>query len=162
MSNSSFGTARRDKFCFRPRLHSLDECLPPLRVSVDDPNTFELSNRIDRQKLSFGLPARSEQRRVGCVRLGKNSSGQPCRCAGSFLAERICLDHGQQIRAAFDDVPWMSMVQPAITAVAQPAFEMGRRAALLLLRRLEDPTCGRTVEVLEPRLVTRGSTGGKR
>ena len=63
---------------------------------------------------------------------------------------------------AFDDVPWMGMVQPAITAVAQPTFEMGRRAALLLLRRLEDPTCGRTVEVLEPRLVIRGSTGGAR
>jgi LacI family transcriptional regulator len=63
---------------------------------------------------------------------------------------------------AFDDVPWMGMVQPAITAVAQPAFEMGRRAALLLLRRLHDPTCGRTVEVLEPKLVIRGSTGGVR
>jgi len=63
---------------------------------------------------------------------------------------------------AFDDVPWMGMVQPAITAVAQPTFEMGRRAALLLLRRLEDPTCGRTVEVLEPHLITRGSTGRKR
>ena len=63
---------------------------------------------------------------------------------------------------AFDDVPWMGMVQPAITAVAQPTFEMGRRAALLLLRRLEDPTCGRTVEVLEPQLVLRGSTGGRR
>lgn len=63
---------------------------------------------------------------------------------------------------AFDDVPWMGMVQPAITAVAQPTFEMGRRAALLLLRRLEDPTCGRTVEVLEPGLVIRGSTGGVR
>jgi DNA-binding LacI/PurR family transcriptional regulator len=63
---------------------------------------------------------------------------------------------------AFDDVPWMGMVQPAITAVAQPTFEMGRRAALLLLRRLQDPTCGRTVEVLEPRLVIRGSTGGVR
>ena len=62
---------------------------------------------------------------------------------------------------AFDDVPWMEMVHPAITAVAQPTFEMGRRAALLLLRRLEDPTCGRTVEVLEPKLVVRGSTGGK-
>jgi LacI family transcriptional regulator len=61
---------------------------------------------------------------------------------------------------AFDDVPWMGMVQPAITAVAQPTFEMGRRAALLLLRRLEDPTCGRTVEVLEPKLIIRGSTGG--
>ena len=63
---------------------------------------------------------------------------------------------------AFDDVPWMGMVQPAITAVAQPTFEMGRRAALLLLRRLEDPTCGRTAEVLEPRLVIRGSTGGRK
>ncbi len=63
---------------------------------------------------------------------------------------------------AFDDVPWMEMVQPAITAVAQPTYEMGRRAALLLLRRLEDPTCGRTVEVLEPKLIVRGSTGGKR
>jgi LacI family transcriptional regulator len=63
---------------------------------------------------------------------------------------------------AFDDVPWMEMVQPAITAVAQPTFEMGRRAALLLLRRLEDPTCGRTVEVLEPKLVVRGSTGGRK
>jgi LacI family transcriptional regulator len=59
---------------------------------------------------------------------------------------------------AFDDVPWMGMVQPGITAVAQPTFEMGRRAALLLLRRLDDPTCGRTVEVLEPRLVERGSS----
>jgi LacI family transcriptional regulator, galactose operon repressor len=59
---------------------------------------------------------------------------------------------------AFDDVPWMEMVRPGLTAVRQPAFEMGRRAALLLLRRLEDPSCGRTVEVLQPELVVRGST----
>jgi LacI family transcriptional regulator len=63
---------------------------------------------------------------------------------------------------AFDDVPWMEMVQPGITAVAQPVYEMGRRAALLLLRRLDDPSCGRTVEVLEPSLVIRGSTGPPR
>jgi LacI family transcriptional regulator len=63
---------------------------------------------------------------------------------------------------AFDDVPWMEMVAPPITAVRQPAFEMGRRAALLLLRRLEDPTSGRTVEILQPELVIRGSTGGVR
>jgi LacI family transcriptional regulator len=60
---------------------------------------------------------------------------------------------------AFDDVPWMEMVEPGITAVAQPAFEMGCRAALLLLRRLDDPERGRTVEMLEPGLVVRGSTG---
>jgi LacI family transcriptional regulator len=62
---------------------------------------------------------------------------------------------------AFDDVPWMEMVQPSITAVRQPAFEMGRRAALLLLRRLEDGSAGRTVEVLQPELVVRGSTAPK-
>jgi LacI family transcriptional regulator len=62
---------------------------------------------------------------------------------------------------AFDDVPWMELVQPALSAVRQPTFEMGRRAALLLLRRLEDPAAGRTVEVLEPELVVRGSTAAK-
>jgi len=62
---------------------------------------------------------------------------------------------------AFDDVPWMEMVQPPITAVRQPAYEMGRRAALLLLRRLDDATAGRTVEVLQPELVVRGSTAAK-
>jgi LacI family transcriptional regulator, galactose operon repressor len=59
---------------------------------------------------------------------------------------------------AFDDVPWMGMVQPGITAVAQPTFEMGCRAASLLLRRLAHPSCSRAVEVLEPRFVFRGST----
>jgi LacI family transcriptional regulator len=88
--------------------------------------------------------------------------------ANNLLAEqawRVLRTRGLQIPrdvslVAFDDVPWMEMVQPPLTAVRQPTFEMGRRAALLLLRRLEDPTCGRTVEVLQPELVIRGSTGG--
>ena len=75
------------------------------------------------------------------------------------MRERKLSIPGDISLVAFDDVPWMEMVQPGITAVAQPTFEMGRRAALLLLRRLEDPSCGRTVEVLEPRLVLRGSCG---
>jgi LacI family transcriptional regulator len=58
----------------------------------------------------------------------------------------------------FDDVTWMAMVEPGITAVAQPALEMGRRAAKLLLRRAAEPDCPRSVETLEPRLVVRGST----
>jgi LacI family transcriptional regulator len=58
----------------------------------------------------------------------------------------------------FDDVPWMAMVQPGITVVAQPTVEMGRRAAQLLLRRTLDPDCPRAVETLDPTLVLRGST----
>jgi LacI family transcriptional regulator len=88
--------------------------------------------------------------------------------ANNVLAEqawRVLRARGLEIPrdlslVAFDDVPWMEMVQPPITAVRQPAFEMGRRSARLLLRRLEEPSAGRTVEVLQPELVIRGSTGG--
>jgi LacI family transcriptional regulator len=59
----------------------------------------------------------------------------------------------------FDDVPWMDMVEPGITVVAQPTLEMGRRAAALLIERLQDGTRPPAVEVLRPRLVVRGSTG---
>jgi len=58
----------------------------------------------------------------------------------------------------FDDVPWMEMVEPAITVVAQPTEELGRRAAELLLRRAEDGDGEPTVECLEPTLVVRAST----
>jgi LacI family transcriptional regulator len=59
----------------------------------------------------------------------------------------------------FDDVPWMEMVEPGITVVAQPTLELGRCAARLLLRRLEAPGLEPAVECLEPALVVRGSTG---
>jgi DNA-binding LacI/PurR family transcriptional regulator len=59
----------------------------------------------------------------------------------------------------FDDVPWMEMVSPGITVVAQPTEQLGRRAAELLLRRLADPAREPRVEQLQPRLVVRGSTG---
>jgi DNA-binding LacI/PurR family transcriptional regulator len=52
----------------------------------------------------------------------------------------------------------MEMVEPGITAVAQPVFELGRQAAELLLQRLADPGRERAVKVLEPALVVRGST----
>jgi LacI family transcriptional regulator len=59
----------------------------------------------------------------------------------------------------FDDVPWMTMVDPGITAIAQPTVEMGRRAAALLVRRVDDPERDPRVELLDPELVVRGSSG---
>jgi LacI family transcriptional regulator len=61
---------------------------------------------------------------------------------------------------AFDDLPWMSMVDPGITTIAQPTVEMGRRAAELLLRRIEDPGVPPDVVLLQPSLVVRGSAAG--
>jgi len=63
---------------------------------------------------------------------------------------------------AFDDVPWMTMVEPGITVIAQPTIEMGRRAARLLLARVDDGVGEPHVELLQPTLVVRGSTGPPR
>ncbi len=62
--------------------------------------------------------------------------------------------------AAYDDVPWMSMVRPAITTVTQHTVEFGRRCAEVLLERLSGggPERARTIRV-EPELLVRGSTG---
>jgi LacI family transcriptional regulator len=65
--------------------------------------------------------------------------------------------------AGYDDVPWMSMVQPRLTTVSQHTEEMGRRAAELLLSRLGTPKAGRsrTIEV-DSSLVVRDSTSAPR
>jgi LacI family transcriptional regulator len=60
---------------------------------------------------------------------------------------------------AFDDVPWMRLMQPPISAVAQPTIGLGSVAAELLLDRL-DGTAGAepVVRRLETTLILRGST----
>nr|WP_184802085.1 LacI family DNA-binding transcriptional regulator [Kribbella italica] len=62
--------------------------------------------------------------------------------------------------AAYDDVPWMSLVAPALTTVDQHTVELGRNCARLLLARIrgELPARRRIVRVA-PRLIVRGSTG---
>ena len=59
----------------------------------------------------------------------------------------------------FDDMPWATSLNPPLTAVAQPTYELGRAAADALLKRIEDP--GReTIEcILEPHLIVRESCG---
>jgi LacI family transcriptional regulator len=88
-----------------------------------------------------------------------------------FAANNLLAEHAWQVLrrlrlrlpedvslVGFDDVPWMAMVDPGITVVAQPSLELGRRAAQLLLRRVADPECPTALEILQPTLLVRGST----
>ncbi len=59
----------------------------------------------------------------------------------------------------YDDVPWARALQPPPTVVDQPAYEMGRRAAELLLTRLSDSDRSPTVVTLQPELIIRRSCG---
>lgn len=60
---------------------------------------------------------------------------------------------------AFDDQPWMTMVEPAVSAVRQPVVRLGAKAAELLLARMTGELTGEPRTVwLEPEFVRRAST----
>ncbi|MFG1710187.1 LacI family DNA-binding transcriptional regulator [Nonomuraea sp. M3C6] len=59
---------------------------------------------------------------------------------------------------AFDDAPWMSMVAPTVSAVAQDTFNLGATAVRRLHARLEMPEADSVTTVLGVRLLPREST----
>jgi len=58
----------------------------------------------------------------------------------------------------FDDIPWAEALDPPPTVVRQPAYEVGRQAMELLLRRIMEPERPPVTVRLRPELVIRKST----
>ena len=85
--------------------------------------------------------------------------------AGAYAA---VLDLGLSIPgdlgfATFDDDLWMTLVDPSITVVRQPAYELGEAAADVLLRReraTESDANEIARQVLAPELIVRASSAG--
>lgn len=59
----------------------------------------------------------------------------------------------------FDDMAWATSLRPPLSAVAQPAEELGRTAARLLLEKIAEPDRPARQVVLKTRLVVRASCG---
>ncbi|MGD8427180.1 MAG: LacI family DNA-binding transcriptional regulator [Balneolaceae bacterium] len=59
----------------------------------------------------------------------------------------------------FDDMPWSRALNPPLTAVRQPGYELGVSATELLLKRLANPYRNTSDIVLNPELVVRESCG---
>lgn len=57
----------------------------------------------------------------------------------------------------FDDLPWAEALDPPLTVVRQPAYEVGQAAADLLLKRLQEPKRAETHLLLLPKLIIRSS-----
>jgi len=64
--------------------------------------------------------------------------------------------------ATFDDPMFSEAIMPALTAIAQPSYDLGRKGVELLLKRLEEPQRRRTTIVLETMLRVRESCGARR
>lgn len=88
--------------------------------------------------------------------------------ANNFLSIGILkalLDAGLRVPedvavVGFDDLPATMVVDPILTVAAQPAYEMGKQAAQLLLRRLSDqsPEGGQEI-ILPTEIIERRSSG---
>ncbi len=65
--------------------------------------------------------------------------------------------------AVFDEVPFGDVIQPRLTVVAQPAYEMGRVGTELLIARLEgrEKSAGAVHLTLTPELLVRQSTASR-
>jgi LacI family transcriptional regulator/LacI family repressor for deo operon, udp, cdd, tsx, nupC, and nupG len=58
----------------------------------------------------------------------------------------------------FDDMIWANSLNPPLTAVRQPAFEIGQRAGELLIQRIRDPKRAPIQMILNSELMVRGSS----
>jgi LacI family fructose operon transcriptional repressor len=79
--------------------------------------------------------------------------------AGAFRAIRESkLAIPDQIAfASFDETTWTSLVEPGITVIEQPTYEIGQTAAELLFKRLEEPSRPTREIILKGKLIIRQS-----
>jgi DNA-binding LacI/PurR family transcriptional regulator len=65
---------------------------------------------------------------------------------------------GRLSLVSFDDVAWMSMVRPGVTAVAQDAVALGEAAIAQLCERIASPQAPARTVLLSATVLSRGST----
>ena len=58
----------------------------------------------------------------------------------------------------FDDIPFASYVDPPLTTIQQPMFEMGQRAMEIALKLMNDPDAKVPNVIIQSTLVVREST----
>jgi DNA-binding LacI/PurR family transcriptional regulator len=61
--------------------------------------------------------------------------------------------------ASFDDTTWANLVVPALTVIKQPTYEIGRTAAELLIKRIQNPKRSNREVTLKAQLIIRQSCG---
>ncbi|MEW5956302.1 MAG: LacI family DNA-binding transcriptional regulator [Chloroflexota bacterium] len=64
--------------------------------------------------------------------------------------------------AGFDETNWTTLVEPPVTVIEQPTYEIGQTATELLLKRIEEPTRPTREVILKGKLIVRQSCGCQR
>jgi DNA-binding LacI/PurR family transcriptional regulator len=118
--------------------------------------------------LAIHIPAREQDGFAATVRLLAQPmppdaimTSNGLLAAGAFRAlreQRVPIP-GQLAFASFDETPWSTLVEPSITVIEQPTYEIGHSAVELLLKRIQDPGCACKEMILKSRLTIRRSCG---
>lgn len=74
----------------------------------------------------------------------------------AIKSKRLSVPHDISV-IGFDDVKFSSIIEPALTTIAQPAFEIGSKAIELLLRLINKEEVAKSQYILEDQLVIRDS-----
>src|SRR5579863_2713492 len=80
--------------------------------------------------------------------------------AGAFQAirDRDLTIPDEIALVTFDETTWALLVEPAITLIVQPTYEIGKTAAELLLQRIVNPVRPTRQVILKGQLLVRGSS----
>jgi LacI family transcriptional regulator, fructose operon transcriptional repressor len=62
---------------------------------------------------------------------------------------------------SFDDTTWAKLLEPPLTVIEQPTYEIGRTATEMLIKRINDPSRSNREVVLKTKLIIRQSCGCK-
>jgi DNA-binding LacI/PurR family transcriptional regulator len=140
------------------RLAGYQEALADAGISVDDELIVPTGWDVD-AATSAALELLGSPNRPTAIFAANNVLAEGAWRAAAQLGLSVPDDLSL---VSFDDAPWMSMVSPGITAVAQDASALGKAAIDTLLERIENPAKQPETVVLPARLLQRGSTAPPR
>ena len=88
-------------------------------------------------------------------------TGNNMTTLGAYVAlNRLKISIPQEIAlVGYDDVPWADALNPPPTVVDQSTYEIGKRAAEMLLLRIKNPDSSPVKLMLEPNFIVRESCG---
>lgn len=133
---------------FQQAMSQYDLPLDPFLIQEGD-FTFEsgynlMSKLLASQNPPSAVFAASDEMAIGAIKAIKSF--------GLKVPEDISV-------VGFDDIKFASIIEPALTTIAQPAFEIGSKAMELLIMLLNDKELRNRQFILEDHLVVRESCG---